>query len=88
MPRGRKRTAPKDARKPGYALAQEAQALGEEMIPKYHPHLATVRVEYVFNEAPMKSKGKESYSLGPRRSQGLMRFCSRHRPRMSRNPSL
>lgn len=73
MPRGRKRTAPKDARKPGYALAQEAQMLGEEMIPKYHPHLETVRVEYVFNEAPMKSKGKELFARTKKKS-GLDAF--------------
>lgn len=72
MPRKR-RTAPKDARKPGYALAQEAQVLGEELIPKYHPHLATVRVEYVFNEAPMKSKGKELFARAKKKS-GLDAF--------------
>lgn len=72
MPRKR-RTAPKDARKPGYALAQEAQVLGEELIPKYHPHLTTVRVEYVFNEAAMKSKGKELFARAKKKS-GLDAF--------------
>lgn len=69
----KRRSAPKDARKPGYALAQEAQALGEELIPKYHPHLVTVRVEYVFNEAPMKTKGKELLARAKKKS-GLDAF--------------
>jgi hypothetical protein len=73
MPRGRKRSAPKDARKPGYALAQEAQALGEELIPKYHPHLQNCRVEYVFNEGAMKTKGKELLARAKKKS-GLDAF--------------
>lgn len=69
----RRRTAPKDTRKPGYALAQEAQTLGAELIPKYHPHLENCRVEYVFNEAAMKSKGKELFARAKKKS-GLDAF--------------
>lgn len=68
-----RRKAPKDARKTGYAVAQEAKLLGDEMIPKYHPHLETVRVEYVFNEAPMKAKGKELFARAKKKS-GLDAF--------------
>lgn len=60
---------------PEYSLAQEAQLIGSDLIPKYHDHLRTVRIEYVFNDSVIKTKGKEMLGRAKKKS-GLDAFLA------------
>lgn len=42
-----------------YEFAPEVKKIAEELIPKYHPHLITVRIDYVFSDATPMAGGKE-----------------------------
>lgn len=52
-----------------YWPAENAKTLGEELIPKYHPHLSEATIVYVFIEK-MKSKGRDT--LGKMKAASAM----------------
>lgn len=41
-----------------YQPAPEVEDVARDLINDYHPHLATVRIDYVFAGEPLKEKGK------------------------------
>jgi len=60
---------------PEYSMAQEAKSIGDDLIPKYHDHLRNVRIEYVFNDAVIKTKGKDVLGRAKKKS-GLDAFLA------------
>jgi predicted metallopeptidase len=42
-----------------YQIAPEVEEIARDLIDKYHPHLASVRIEYVFIGEPAKKRGME-----------------------------
>lgn len=39
--------------------AEEVEKIAKKLIPKYHSHLATCNIAYLFKNKPMKSRGRE-----------------------------
>ena len=46
-----------------YTSAPDVKAIAEELIPKYHPHLENVRIEYVLSDKTPKQGGKEVWGF-------------------------
>jgi hypothetical protein len=42
-----------------YTPAPDVRKIAEDLIPKYHPHLTNVRIEYAFGDKTPKHGGKE-----------------------------
>lgn len=58
-----------------YAHSTEAALIAADLIPKYHEHLRLVRIEYVFAQGALKSKGKELLGRAKKKS-GLDAFLA------------
>ena len=58
-----------------YSNADEAKEIAQDLIRQFHPHLDRVRIEYVFNDSVIKSKGRELLGRAKKKS-GLDAFLS------------
>lgn len=58
-----------------YSHSSEAALIAAELIPKHHEHLRLVRIEYVFADGVIKSKGKELLGRAKKKS-GLDAFLA------------
>jgi Putative phage metallopeptidase len=41
-----------------YAYAESVETIAQSLIPNYHPHLATARIKYIFNEKAGQKGGQ------------------------------
>lgn len=59
-----------------YSEAPEVEVIARELIETTHPHLAGVRIDYLFRDTAVVSGGKVKYGSA-RKAQGLMAFMSK-----------
>ena len=58
--------------------AEDVEKIAKKLIPKYHSHLASCSIAYLFKNKPMKSRGREVCATAEKVSKKNHALCGYH----------